>query len=112
MKTLFEIISKDSKKTAVIASGDLSHKLLEKSPAGYFKQAMEFEQKLIDLLNKNQHDEILRLDKIIVKESADCGFRSILILLGILNGMNVKFNMLSYEYPFGTGYLTAEYDFL
>lgn len=107
-----EEIYKSNKKTAVIASGDLSHRLLKDSPAGFHAKAVDFDKKLIDLLSKNDHNEILNFNKKQIIQASECGFRSILILLGILNKKNVKFNMLSYEYPFGVGYLVADYDIM
>jgi len=44
-----------------------------------------------------------------VEEAGECGFRSILIILGILNQLDCKFDALSYEGPFGVGYLTANF---
>ena len=48
-------------------------------------------------------------DEDFVDDAGECGYRSILILMGILDGLNIKPRILSYEGPFGVGYLVADY---
>ena len=50
------------------------------------------------------------MDKKLIFEAEECGLRSILILLGILNRMSYEPQLLSYEAPFGVGYLTLNFD--
>ena len=47
------------------------------------------------------------MDERLVSVAGECGLRSILILLGILSGNKIKPEVLSYEGPFGVGYLVA-----
>ncbi|HCJ52459.1 MAG: AmmeMemoRadiSam system protein B [Candidatus Kerfeldbacteria bacterium RIFCSPLOWO2_01_FULL_48_11] len=108
-RALQEEIINDNRRIAVVASGDLSHKLTEHSPAGYNPKAKEFDEHLIQLIKKNDVAGILHLNRELVEEAAECGLRSIIILLGILNSMRVKPNIMSYEAPFGVGYLTASF---
>ena len=49
----------------------------------------------------------VNLDKVLTENAAECGLRSILILLGILNHIKFQTKILSYEAPFGVGYLVA-----
>ena len=96
-------------RVAVIASGDLSHRLTKNAPAGYSPKATKFDQKLIELLQKNQAEEILRLNQQQVMEACECGLKSIAILLGILDGVKHEPQKLSYEAPFGVGYLVMNF---
>lgn len=98
-----------NKRIAVIASGDLSHRLTKEAPAGYSDQGKIFDQKLIDLLKKKDIKGILNLDPKLIEEAGECGLRSILILLGIIQRMNYDFEVLSYEGPFGVGYLVGNF---
>ena len=41
-------------------------------------------------------------------EAGECGLRSIVIMLGIVSTLDWKVKILSYEAPFGVGYLVAE----
>lgn len=104
-----EEINKSNKRVAIIASGDLSHKLHQDSPAGYSSRGQEFDQKIIKLLNTNQIEEIINLNKELVKEAGECGYRSLLILLGIIKNLNYQTEQLSYQSPFGIGYLVENF---
>lgn len=101
-----KVIDKSDEKIAVVASGDLSHRLTPDAPAGYSPKGKKFDEKLIGLLSKNDINGILNLDPELIEEAGECGLRSIIILLGILKG-KYEFNRLNYEGPFGVGYLTA-----
>ncbi len=102
-----KILRESDKKIAVVASGDLSHRLTPDAPAGYSPKGKEFDDKLIELLSKNDINGILNLDPELIEEAGECGLRSIIILLGILQG-KYEFCCLNYEGPFGVGYLAAE----
>jgi len=97
------------KRVAIITSGDLSHKLHKDSPAGYSPRAQEFDQTIIKLINSNKIDDIINMDRQLIKEAGECGFRSLLILLGIIKEMNYQPQQLSYQAPFGIGYLVENF---
>ncbi|MEK7653492.1 MAG: AmmeMemoRadiSam system protein B [Patescibacteria group bacterium] len=107
-KNLKEMIMASEKRIAVIASGDLSHCLTENAPAPFNPAGKEFDEKLIELLKKSDPQSVVNLDPKLIENAAECGLRSILILLGILHNINFKTEILSYEAPFGVGYLVAE----
>lgn len=96
-------------KFAVIASGDLSHRLTKNAPAGYSPKGKKFDKKMIDLLQNQQTSEILAIDKHVVREVSECGLKSIAILLGTLEGIKYESQLLAYEFPFGVGYLTMNF---
>ncbi|MFH0969150.1 MAG: AmmeMemoRadiSam system protein B [Patescibacteria group bacterium] len=105
-KILSQMCCEGNKKIAIIASGDLSHRLTPDAPAGYSEKGKEFDEKLINLLKTAKTREILNFDENLVEEAGQCGLRSIAILLGALEG-KYEFNLLSYEGPFGVGYMVA-----
>ncbi len=94
---------------AVIASGDLSHSLTKDSPATYSPKGMQFDHQLIKLLEKNKSRDILNLNPKLITAAQECGLKSITILLGILDGIKNKPELLSYEFPFGVGYLVMNF---
>jgi aromatic ring-opening dioxygenase LigB subunit len=102
-------ILKNDKKIGIVASGDLSHRLTKNSPAGYSPKGQKFDNKLIELLKQKKSKEILDLNPDLIEEAGECGLRSIVLLLGILDNINCEPEIMSYEYPFGVGYLTANY---
>ncbi len=99
----------NQERIAVIASGDLSHKLTKDAPAGYSPRAKKFDKKLIENLVNQKTGDILKMKGDFIAEISECGLKSILILLGILDGMKYHPEMLSYEAPFGVGYLTMNF---
>jgi len=117
-KTLQEIINqsffergalikkKIEHKIAFVASGDLSHRLTLDAPAGYSPRGKIFDETIMNALN-NSPEEILDINPDLSDQAGECGLRSIAILLGVINGLNLKPEILSYENPFGVGYLTA-----
>ena len=96
------------RKAAVICSADFSHRLTEDAPAGFSPAGKEFDQKLIRLLEQFEVEAILNLDQQLVEEAGECGYRSLLITLGMLDEETVEPEILSYEGPFGVGYLVAD----
>ncbi|MDO9509988.1 MAG: class III extradiol dioxygenase subunit B-like domain-containing protein, partial [Candidatus Magasanikbacteria bacterium] len=106
---LQEVILNSNKRIAVIASGDLSHALTSDSPAGYSPDGKKFDTKIQDLLSQQSISGMLQLTPAFIDSAAECGFRSLLILMGILQGINCSYHQLSYEAPFGVGYLNAYY---
>ncbi len=96
-------------RVAVIASGDLSHSLTKEAPAGYSPKAKKFDKKIIELLSEWKTADLLSIDKKILREVSECGLKSIVTLTGILDGHKHEPQILSYEFPFGVGYLTMDF---
>jgi MEMO1 family protein len=95
---------------AVIASGDLSHRITKDAPAGYSPKGKRFDKKICDYLLKKEARKILELDEDLISEAGQCGLRSILIQQGIIDGINCRPELLSYEAPFGVGYLAMGFE--
>lgn len=106
---LKEQIMQTNKRVAVIASGDLSHALTTDAPAGFNAKGPEFDQKIQELLATRNTVGIAQLDTAFINDAAECGLRSFLILLGVLQGINYTYESYTYEGPFGVGYLTANF---
>ncbi|MBA7640484.1 hypothetical protein ES703_48150 [subsurface metagenome] len=99
-----------NKKYALIASGDLSHCLKEDGPYGFHPQGPKFDKALIEYLKKKDIENFLKLDEY-YPEASECGLRSFCFLLGILeeSKINYQSEILSYEAPFGIGYLVVNF---
>jgi AmmeMemoRadiSam system protein A len=98
-----------NRRIVVICSGDLSHRLTPDAPAGYSIQARKFDEIIVRALEKLDVQSIRNLDPDFIEEAGECGLRPIYILLGILDGLKVKVDMLSYEGPFGVGYAVMQF---
>jgi len=101
-------------KIAIIASGDMSHCLKEDGPYGFHPDGPKFDAKLIESLKKKDIETIFKLDEM-YPDAGECGLRSFCFLLGILeahsasSGQAWEPEVLSYEGPFGVGYLVADF---
>ena len=97
-------------KIALIASGDMSHVLKEDGPYGFHPDGPKFDKDFIDSLKKKDIEKILKLDDL-YPEAGECGLRSFCFLLGILeaSGIDWQPEILSYEGPFGVGYLVVNF---
>lgn len=94
-------------KVAVIASGDLSHRLTPDAPAGYDPKGQEFDEAIADTLHRVDVLGLVHLEEDLCERAGECGLRPITMMLGALEGSAVKSEVLSYEGPFGVGYLVA-----
>ena len=95
------------KKVALLASGDLSHCLKKGAPSGYDPKGEEFDKAIVRLTETADVEGIIRLQPELLERAAECGFRPLVMLFGALEGYQVKSEVLSYEGPFGVGYMTA-----
>ncbi len=102
--------AKSGARAAVIASGDLSHRLTKDGPYPYSPLGAKFDTRLMELLAQGDLTGLFTLDKTMVSEAGECGLRSLYILAGTLDGKNAKAEILSYEGPFGVGYGVARFN--
>jgi aromatic ring-opening dioxygenase LigB subunit len=98
------------KRLAWIASGDMSHRLKKDGPYGLHPSGPKFDKKFIELLKKKDIQGILNLNPKLVEEAGECGLRSFCMLLGALEASKIDWQpkVLSYEGPFGVGYLVTK----
>jgi len=104
-----EQIEKSADNIALIASGDMSHCLKEKGPYGFNPDGPKFDKTFIEYLKNKDLNNIFKLDEA-YPGAGECGLRSFCFLFGILEAARVAWvpQVLSYEGPFGVGYLVAE----
>ncbi|MFP4697770.1 MAG: AmmeMemoRadiSam system protein A [Eubacteriales bacterium] len=88
----------------IISSGDLSHRLKDEGPYDYSPYGKQFDTSFIDNLKSGDILSHFKMDKKIISEAGECGRRSVLIMLGALDGTRFDGELLSYEGTFGVGY--------
>ncbi|HKR61967.1 MAG TPA: AmmeMemoRadiSam system protein A [Pyrinomonadaceae bacterium] len=93
---------------ALVASGDLSHRLKPDAPAGYNPTAYIFDDEVVDALRSNNPDRIVKINQNLRELAGECGYRSMLIAVGATKELPLACEVLSYEAPFGVGYLVAQ----
>lgn len=106
-----QVINSLPKRIALIASGDLSHKLKKNSATGYSPKGAKFDSKLIEFLNepKTAKENILNIDQKLIQDASECGLKSIVTLLGALEDTNYESEVMSYQTDLGIGYLMMNF---
>ncbi|MBU1160741.1 MAG: AmmeMemoRadiSam system protein B [Patescibacteria group bacterium] len=99
------------KRIAIIASSDLSHQAAEDFSVKYFAKSAKFDQKIIECLKNKNIQNIFNINPELIKKSCECGLKSIIMLLGVLNNIEYEPQLLSYEKLFGVGCLTMNFKF-
>ncbi len=93
----------------VVASGDLSHKLLETGPYGFHPSGPVFDRQATEAMAAGDFFGLMTLDATLCEEAAECGLATFWVLAGALDRTDVKSELLSYEGPFGVGYAVAAF---
>lgn len=103
-----QAIEKLGRKTVVICSGDLSHRLTKDAPAGYNPKGALYDAEYIEIIKNGDAKRLLNMDCELFESAGECALRSTVVLFGILDGCSPKGEILSYEGPFGVGYCVAQ----
>lgn len=96
------------KRVAVIASGDLSHRLTPDAPAGYNPEGKEFDEHIVKGISSGDIKELIGISEGCVEGAGECGLRPIIMMLGSLDKYRWEGKVLSYQGPFGVGYMVAK----
>jgi AmmeMemoRadiSam system protein B len=108
-QVLKEAVMNLPQRIAVICSGDLSHRLSSDTPDGFSPKGKEFTDLMIANLSAGSASPILQMNDAMVEEAHACGYQAICLFLGVLDKVNFRPEALSYEAPFGVGYLTMQF---
>lgn len=93
------------RRIAFVASGDCSHRLTQGANAGYSPRGTEFDRALVEHVTAGDFVGLMNLDASLVEAAGECGLRSFITLGGVIPDAETR--VLSYEGPWGVGYLTA-----
>lgn len=100
-----------------IASGDMSHRLRADGPYGLDPHGIKFDRAVAAAFTEGDWDTLLSIPADVVDAAGECGYRSLAVLRGVVAaaegaGIPAQNHLLSYEGPFGVGYLVGEVEFL
>jgi len=104
-----EVAEKLGRRTVLIASSDMSHKLKDDGPYGYMPEGPEFDATVVDYLAKADFLSLMKIPENIRERAAECGYNSLMIMAGCFDRKRVNARVLSYEGPFGVGYAIAAF---
>jgi len=92
---------------AVIASGDMSHRLQPGAPSGFHPRAVEFDHALIDCLEAGDLNGLCDLDPVLQDLAGEDAVDSTLVAASAVGWDARGHEVLSYQGPFGVGYGVA-----
>ena len=95
------------RRVAVVASGDMSHRLQPGAPAGFHPRAKEFDGAFIECLRAGDYRKLPDFDPELQDLAAEDAVDSTLIAASAVNWNAAGHEVLSYEGPFGVGYGVA-----
>ncbi len=98
-----------SRRTVIVASGDLSHRLKEEGPYSYAEEGPVFDKQVTEAMAAGDFLTFMQFEEGFCEAAGECGLRSFIIMAGTLDGMAVDAELLSYEGPFGVGYAVAAF---
>lgn len=103
-RLIAETAEKLGRRAAVVASGDLSHKLKADGPYGFSPDGPAYDGRVMDVMARAAFGELFDFSEDFCDSAAECGHRSFVIMAGAFDGRSVRATGLSYEGPFGVGY--------
>lgn len=106
-RAIKEAAGASNRRVAVVASGDLSHRLVVGGPYEFEPTAHLFDEQVVQAIADGNPDGIAMIDPDLRQRAGECGYRSILIALGCVEHEATSPRVLSYEGPFGVGYMVA-----
>ncbi len=97
------------RKIVFIGSADMSHRLTPDAPAGFDPSGKKFDEELVRMVTEMDVKGILNFDPVLSEKAGQDALWSIAMLLGVLDGLTIEHEVLSYEGPFGVGYMVATF---
>ena len=106
---LQSVAYKLNKRVAVVASGDLSHKLTEDGPYGFAPEGPIYDERVMNDMGSANFLNLLNYDEDFLDKAAICGHRGFCIMGGTFDKKKLEIKRLSHEGPFGVGYGVCTY---
>jgi len=111
-KAVARALSRLGRRAAIICSADLSHALLPGAPNGYDPAGREFDERYREAVENWDVEWVLSVDEGFRHHAAEDAVPQTSLLMGALSGLQVRPRVISYEGPFGVGYLVAAIEVL
>ena len=109
-KLIKEAVEESNVNAVFIGSGDLSHRLKDEGPYDYSPYGEKFDKEIISLLIKGDVAGVFNINSETIENAGECGLRSYYIMLGAMEGNEIKGELLSYEGTFGVGYAVMKFE--
>ena len=97
------------RRTICIASGDLSHRLMEGGANGFAPEGAEFDELCTAFMKTGDFLSLLQIPGSFAEAVGHCGLNGLWVLAGALDRAATDAKLHSYEAPFGVGYAVASF---
>ncbi|MFH1631786.1 MAG: AmmeMemoRadiSam system protein B [bacterium] len=104
-----DAIFDSDRRVAVIACGDMSHALTSEAPADFHKDGKAYDDKIQEIIAQKNSAGLISIDASVIKNAQQTSYLPLVMLFGLLERVSVRPQILSYEAPFGVGYLVANF---
>ena len=104
-----EVAEELNKRVAIVASGDLSHKLKEDGPYGFVSEGPIYDEKVMNDMSSGNFLNLLEYEENFLDTASICGHPGFCIMGGAFDKSELEVERLSYEGPFGVGYGICTY---
>ena len=92
---------------AILASGDMSHRLIPNAPAGFHPDAQRFDDHIVTQVRAGNLNSAVMVDERLRALAAEDVVDSLEIASAAIDFEREGIKVLSYEGPFGVGYMNA-----
>lgn len=106
-RALREALASLERPWALVASGDMSHALKPGAPSGFHPRAQAFDQAVVEAVGLGDWATLGAFPEDLRRVAAEDVLDSLQCAVGALEGEDAVPRVLSYEGPFGVGYLIA-----
>ncbi len=97
------------RRTICIASGDLSHRLMEGGANGFAPEGAEFDELCTAFMKTGDFLSLLQIPGSFAEAAGHCGLNGLWVFAGALDRAATDAKLHSYEAPFGVGYAVASF---
>ncbi len=106
-KAVCEAAAHLGRRVAFVASGDMSHRLKSEGPYSFSPFGPQLDAEIRNLVEAGDLEALSEIDDRVIEGGGECGLRSFIALGGFVGHGKVPTRVLSYEGPWGVGYMTA-----
>lgn len=106
-RLLGELAAEGPERVAILASGDMSHRLQPGAPSGYEPRARVFDAAFVDALRRGDLHTATRPDPALRELAAEDVVASVTVAAAAVDFRTDGLEVLFYEGPFGVGYCEA-----
>jgi AmmeMemoRadiSam system protein A/AmmeMemoRadiSam system protein B len=106
-QALADAAQTSSRRVAIVASGDMSHRLKPDAPCGFHPSAHLFDEMFIEILRRGNYHELETMDSDLRRLAAEDAVDSTRVAVAAGDWQSAGHEVLNYEGPFGVGYGVA-----